>query len=181
MQTEQASGESNKWLEWSEWQFDSLKFDKREKSTERNQMSERKGRWIKPRTRTALQSKHIPGQPCVSVCELLNTVMRCETAVKFIRFVFANIAAPNSATPPLPLNYVQPELDMNMKQPATKCRRHVAKHTHTQNMVLHNAQGQQIQESKCMFTFVYIWMIMYVLCFIHLQVAEQWLHTTSSQ
>lgn len=38
-----------------------------------------------------------------------------QTLVKFIRFVFANIAALNSAMLPRPLNYVQLELDMNMK------------------------------------------------------------------
>lgn len=37
------------------------------------------------------------------------------SVVKFIRFVFANIAALNSAALPRPLNYVQLELDMNIE------------------------------------------------------------------
>ena len=37
------------------------------------------------------------------------------SVVKFIRFVLASIAALNSVMLPSPLNYVQPELHMNMK------------------------------------------------------------------
>lgn len=55
--------------------------------------------------------------------------------VKFIRFVFANMAASKPATPPLPLNYVQLKLDMNMERAATKFRYYSAKHTrHTSHM-----------------------------------------------
>lgn len=45
-----------------------------------------------------------------------------QSVVKFIRFVFVNIASLNAAT--LPLNYVQLELDMNIGWPVTKCRYH---------------------------------------------------------
>lgn len=38
-----------------------------------------------------------------------------QSVVKFIRFVFADMAALNSAMLPLPLNYVQLELDMNIE------------------------------------------------------------------
>lgn len=38
-----------------------------------------------------------------------------QSVVKFIRFVFANVPALNSAMLSLPLNYVQLELDMNIE------------------------------------------------------------------
>lgn len=38
-----------------------------------------------------------------------------QSVVKFIRFVFANIPALNSAMLSVPLNYVQLELDMNIE------------------------------------------------------------------
>lgn len=50
--------------------------------------------------------------------------------VKFIRFVFANMAASKPVTQPLPLNYVQLKLDMNMERAATTFRHCNSKRTH---------------------------------------------------
>ena len=65
---------------------------------------ERRGGELEPEL-----GQRIPGRPCVHAVKHSKAL---QSVVKFIRFVFANIAALNAAT--LPLNYVQLELDMNI-------------------------------------------------------------------
>lgn len=67
-----------------------------------------------------------PAEPC-AVMRVWQAVKHGEvlwSVAKLIRFVFVNIAALNTETPLLLLNYAQLELDMNTKWPAAKCRCH---------------------------------------------------------